>query len=109
MCKAILPLDPALSEVKWVELEGSVCSNESVFSNPVTPNPAHTYFTIENKTEYESLDITIMDVHGQSSKINDKLTNSIEIDCSNFSPGLYLIQVSHESGYNLVEKITVQN
>ena len=75
----------------------------------VTPNPAHSYFTIENKTEYESLDITIMDVHGQSSTINDKLIDSIEIDCSNFNPGLYLIQVSHESGYNSIEKIIVRN
>ncbi len=88
--------------------ERSLVGSQALNDIIVTPNPAHTYFTIENKTEYESLDIYIMDVHGQSYIVNDKLTDSIEIDCSNFSPGLYLIQVSHESGYNSIEKIIVR-
>lgn len=70
------------------------------------PNPAQTKFTLEGEAKIVSYSVS--DLKGQVVKSGDgNMQYGIEIDCSTFNPGAYIVQVLTEYGVS-TKKVVVE-
>lgn len=74
----------------------------------ITPNPAINHFRLENRSSFKTLNVRINDLDGNLFG-QEILEDKIEIDCSEFTEGLYIVSISHQSGYNTIKRIIVIN
>ncbi len=75
----------------------------------VSPNPTSNYISLENKTNFDVLDLSLTDSYGKVYKVPNKLEEQLNIDCTLFSSGVYFITFTHSSGYRTVKRIVVTN
>lgn len=68
----------------------------------VYPNPSSDIFNIQLHNSIEDVEISVSDITGKRIFSNKKVTNGFELDLSNFSTGIYLLQV--QSGSTIVTK-----
>lgn len=70
------------------------------------PNPAQTKFTIEGEARIISYQVT--DLKGQMVQSgNGNMQYGVDIDCSSFNPGVYLVQLHTEYGVS-TKKVVVE-
>jgi hypothetical protein len=72
----------------------------------VYPNPASNQLTIENGLELE-MQISIMNIEGKIVYTNEFSGTSSTIDVSNLKAGIYLIQITTDSG-NIVKRVIIE-
>jgi hypothetical protein len=74
----------------------------------VIPNPNNGVFkVIKNKTtESENFHLTIFDMKGAVIFEADDFTSQ-DVDLTNFSAGIYMVQVTSNSGYHDAKKISI--
>jgi glucose/arabinose dehydrogenase len=74
----------------------------------IYPNPAKDYFTIENKNKHE-LSIKIYDASGKLIvSQNGQSLETVTINTSGFSRGLYLLVAEDVNGYSFKSKVMIQ-
>ncbi len=73
------------------------------------PNPTHTFFQVGMQNSNENIqNIMITDVLGKTIKnIKDINTNETNVDVSNLSKGIYLIEITTESNLKITKKLVV--
>jgi len=74
----------------------------------VRPNPANTHFTLENKTIYKVLSVSVVDIYGRTFSNQSQLKDRLLVDCSNFPTGVYFVKTSHKSGYYNVKRVIIK-
>ncbi len=74
------------------------------------PNPADSNVHISLKNANENIEsLTITDILGKTIKsIKNITTNEINVDVSNFTAGVYFVQITSENNLKLVKKLVVQ-
>ena len=72
----------------------------------VYPNPAQNLFTIELPQKKHDLEIS--DMTGRKVYSQKNVSGKIEVDCSNFQNGIYVIQAS-TSKSSFFQKIIINN
>jgi len=82
---------------------------EDVNASGITmfPNPAKYYFTIENLNANVTIEtVKIYDVHGGIITLLDDFTdNQIEISTSEWSSGMYFVEISNTNGGRTIKKL----
>ncbi len=77
-------------------ISGTLSTNDSLFLNGVAvyPNPSEDIFNI-NRNDSEKLNIRIIDITGKEVFVKkDITTENYQLDLSNFSKGIYLLNMS---------------
>ncbi len=121
---------PSVTATYWVAFEGyanygyGVCVDDVLIDGTTVgideeqqtagiilhPNPAKDQFTLAfTKTDHNFDLITIRDINGKTvySQNISSGTNSLNIDCSLFAAGVYMVTVHSENG-NTIKKLIVQ-
>ena len=102
------PDDPIDTAYFHMEINPENCGINPVLESPQTefsifPNPASTFFTIDNFDDAEN--VTIYDVKGQIQLGYSK--NSSEVDISSLANGIYFLQIASLQGELHFEKLIV--
>ena len=71
----------------------------------IYPNPASEYLTIECKTENE-INISIRDINGRKI-LQKRFTDSIELNISDISPGIYIIMLGDQCKWICQSKVVI--
>ncbi|MCK9481965.1 MAG: serine hydrolase [Bacteroidia bacterium] len=102
-----------MNDTIWQKLIEIMCNKTAVTQVSVErnavlqvyPNPAQHTFTIELPNKSFSLEV--FDITGRKIYAQDNISNRTEIDCSNFSRGIYKVQVTDsKNSYN--QKLIIQ-
>ncbi len=88
------------------------CTNLDFESNKlmaieIYPNPANNQFNILIPNS-ENCELSIFDLHGRSIKSQFLENSNTEIDCSHFSNGVYILEITTEKG-KYISKLVVKN
>lgn len=67
----------------------------------IYPNPVESILKIDNKSNFEIIQITITDINGRILSS----TSSLTIDFSNYSKGIYLLKIAYNNGNIYTKKI----
>lgn len=97
--------DDCHENVQGRERKSPIVETESVRINP---NPANSFITIENFTDSKIVEVRLMDMNGTIQLQHQLSGESNEVDCSSLINGIYLLEVSTETGFNSIEKIIIQ-
>lgn len=73
----------------------------------VYPNPANNVFTIESDND-DRIDYEIIGVDGRVYE-NDQFYRQVQVDCSSYSDGLYIVRMRNQNGSLSIQKIMVQH
>lgn len=79
---------------------------ETVSPFKIIPNPANNYFTLVNNT-HEIYKVDIVDIYGQQCNSQTVLNERLEVDCSTYPPGLYIINIIGKDGRIVTEKVII--
>jgi polyhydroxybutyrate depolymerase len=91
---------------KFCALSVEVNEVESVNTIAVSPNPSYNKIKITSPTLLNNAEIKILNLIGKEVYYSKMVSKSMEIDLSNFSNGIYLVQVNSETGSS-VKKIVI--
>ncbi len=72
----------------------------------ITPNPAHTYFTISGNYALKST-LTIMDVSGKKVMIKNNIKNNERINIESLPNGIYIVKIG-DGNTSIVIKMVVE-
>jgi hypothetical protein len=90
----------SFSGIKRVQIENNLVK--------VYPNPAATYFQIEQTLIEKISEISILNQNGKTiEKLNNPAAMAGQIDLKRLSPGLYFVQLKYRNGASAVQKIIV--
>lgn len=82
--------------------------NEDTIS--MVPNPASSIVSLSNRNATEKISgISIYEVTGKRIfSLNNIQLDVVNIDVSQFSDGIYLVELSSDSNYRLIKKLVIQ-
>ena len=99
--KIDLPVFNLLNSASMNGISEKVISTINVF-----PNPVQDMLTIDN-TEGEILNVKLLNSVGQEIQVICTLNSKIQIDCSTFESGIYIVEIQSKNGITK-KKINIQ-
>ncbi|MBP5259662.1 MAG: glycoside hydrolase family 3 C-terminal domain-containing protein, partial [Paludibacteraceae bacterium] len=93
------------SEVTVVVRFKTLVDDYAIEGVSIYPNPVHGILTIEGPTDFEMIDLTIINVAGDIMYRQDYAgDHQTKIDCSAYANGVYFLKINHKEGV-MIHKI----
>ena len=100
------PCETSEDPASCYEYQGLNTTEFALSSFNLYPNPANAKFSIEGEARIVSYNVT--DLKGQVVKSgNGNMQYGVDIDCSSFNPGVYLVQLHTEYGVS-TKKVVIE-